>query len=95
MIQGLARQSQSRISTADAHHPPEATDATPPATIVDIARAPGTEKTQSGKGAGLEIVVIMGGTEMVVEPRTGKGAPAENVALTGEVSNTPRQFLLE
>lgn len=84
MTQIIALQSQSQILTADAHLL-ETTDATPPATIVDIARALATEKTQSVKGAGLEIAVIMGGTEMAVGPGTGKGAQAETVAMTGEV----------
>lgn len=44
MIQVLALRSQSRISTADAHHLPETTDATPPVTIVDTARAPAIGK---------------------------------------------------
>jgi hypothetical protein len=35
-------------------------------------------------GAGLEIVVIMGGIEMAVGPGTGKGVRAETVAMIDE-----------
>jgi hypothetical protein len=46
-------------------------------------------------GAGLEIVVIMGGIEMAVGPGTGKGVRAETVAMIDEVSYTHRQTLVE
>lgn len=81
------------MSTADAHHLPETTDATPPVTIVDTARAPAIGKILSKKGAGLEIPVTMtetGGTETVA----GEGT-AEDMFMTGEVSYKPRQFLHE
>ncbi|KAJ5674687.1 uncharacterized protein N7477_004621 [Penicillium maclennaniae] len=74
-------------------HLPETTDATPPAMTVDIARVLATGKTQTVKGAGLEIVVIREGIEMAVGIGFGKGAPAETVVMTGAVRSTQRPFV--
>lgn len=88
MIHGLAPLSQTRIMTADAHHLPEMTDAMVHAMIVDIARAPATEKIESEIGAGLEIAATASeteGTEMGAEAGSGREAPAENEVMTDEV----------